>query len=67
VLCAPVRYGGGIAPKPKILVECAFVEFDENSNLIRIDFTQKPRVNPNAGFKPVCYGLVQRRRNSRRG
>jgi hypothetical protein len=50
----------------KILIEFEPVKFDENLCRISGDFTQKLRVNSNANFKPVCYGLVQRRRNSRR-
>ncbi|MGH6664823.1 MAG: hypothetical protein ACREB2_07955 [Pseudolabrys sp.] len=55
------------APIPKILSEFDSVAFDENSHRIRVDFVQKHRSNANAGFKPVCYGLVQRRRKGRRG
>jgi hypothetical protein len=54
-------------PAFKILIEFNFFKIDENSRRIRIDFAQKPRFNANDSFKPVCYGLVQRRRNSRRG
>jgi hypothetical protein len=51
----------------KILVESSTVKFDENSRLIRIDIAQKRHLNANDRFNPICYGLVQRRRNSRRG
>ena len=51
----------------KILVEPDSVKFDRNSRRIRVDFGQKPRFIANDSFKPVCYGLVQRRRNNRRG
>src|SRR3974390_1613259 len=50
----------------KTLIEFDNVEFEEKSRRIRVDFTQKPHRKPNASFNPVCYGLVQRRRNSRR-
>jgi hypothetical protein len=50
----------------KILIKFDPVKFDEKPRPIRIDFTQKPRFNANGSFKPFCYGLVQRRRNSRR-
>jgi len=53
-------------PALKILIESDFVKFDEISRRIRVDFAQKPRFDANNSFKPVCYGLVQRRRNSRR-
>lgn len=43
------------------------LKFEENSHRIRLDFTQKPPGRANGGFKPVCYGLVQRRRKGRRG
>ena len=51
-------------PAPKILIESDSVKFDEISRRIRIYFAQNPRLNANNSFKPVCYGLVQRRRNS---
>jgi hypothetical protein len=52
---------------PKILIEFDSVKFDENSRRIRVDFSQKHRFKANGSFKPLCYGLVQRRWNSRRG
>jgi hypothetical protein len=62
---------GGHCMRPvaafKILIEFNPVKFDEKPRPICIDFIQKPRFNANGSFKPVCYGLVQRRRNSRRG
>jgi hypothetical protein len=50
----------------KILIEFDTVKFEENSHRIHVDFAQKPHFNANNSFKPVCYGLVQRRRNNRR-
>jgi hypothetical protein len=64
-LTARARRAGVLAFK--ILIESDSVKFDENSRLIHILFAQNPRFNTNNSFKPVCYGLVQRRRNSRRG
>jgi hypothetical protein len=54
-------------PIPKILVKFDSVKFDENLPRIRVDFSQKPLFNANNSFKPVCYGLVQRRWKIRRG
>jgi len=48
----------------KFLVRFDPFKFDENSRRISVEFAQKPRFIANVSFKPVCYGLVQRRRNS---
>lgn len=47
--------------------ECDCLKFEENSHRIRLDFTQKAPGRANGGFKPICYGLVQRRRKGRWG
>jgi hypothetical protein len=64
---AKARSTCGARLMPKILIEFDSVKFDENSRLIRVDFSQKHRLNANGSFKLLCYGLVQRRWNSRRG
>ena len=61
------RSTSGAMLMPKILIEFDSVNFDENSRRIRVDFSQKHRFKANGSFKPLCYGLVQRRWNSRRG
>jgi hypothetical protein len=38
----------------KTLIEFDIVKFDEKSHRIRVDFTQKPHLKPNASFNPVC-------------
>jgi hypothetical protein len=57
----------GAMRMPKILVEFDSVKFDENSRRIRVDFSQKHRFKANGSFKPLCYRLIQRREDSRRG
>ena len=64
---AKVRSTCGARLMPKFLIEFDSVKFDKNSRLIRVDFSQKHRFKANGNFKPLCYGLVQRRWNSRRG
>ena len=54
-------------PMLKILVKFDTVKFDQDLRRIRVNFAQKPPFNANNSFKPVCYGLVQRRWKSRRG
>jgi hypothetical protein len=52
---------------PKILGKFYFLPFEENSHRIRGELAQKRRFIANDSFKPVWYGLVQRRWESRQG
>jgi len=55
------------APVFKFLGKFDPFKFYEDSRCIRVDLSQKPRGNSNNSFKPICYGLVQRRWNNRQG
>lgn len=59
--------GPRLLANAKILIEFDSIKFDENLRRIRVDFGQKHRFIANNSFKPVCYGLVQRRWDNRQG
>jgi hypothetical protein len=45
---------GGRETVPKILFKSGHFKFEENSNLVCVEFALKYRLIANGGFKPVC-------------
>jgi hypothetical protein len=44
----------GRAPIPKILFNSGHFKFEENLNLVRVEFSPKYRIIANGGVKRVC-------------